>query len=62
MSKANIITYALQNSTDTIFLDSDIILTDCIDDIDMSKEVGISPQFITQEHIDKTGYYNGGKK
>ena len=60
MSKANIITYALQNSTDTIFLDSDIILTDCIDDIDMSKEVGISPQFITQEHIDKTGYYNGG--
>ena len=60
MAKANIIEYALQNVSDTLFLDSDIILTDCIDDIDMTKEIGVSPQFITQEHIDKTGYYNGG--
>ena len=60
MSKAVVIKYALQNVHDTLFLDSDIILTDCIDDIDMTKEIGVSPQFITQEHIDKTGYYNGG--
>lgn len=60
MAKANIIKYALQNVSDTLFLDSDIIVTDCIDDIDVSKELGVSPQFITQAHIDKTGYYNGG--
>lgn len=60
MAKANVIKYALNSSTDTLFLDSDIILTDIINDIDIEKELGISPQFITQEHIDKTGYYNGG--
>lgn len=60
MSKANIISYALKYVNDTLFLDSDIIITDCVDDVDMSKDLGVSPQFITQEHIDKTGYYNGG--
>ena len=60
MAKANIIKYALQNVADTLFLDSDIVVIDCINDIDMSKEIGVSPQFITQEHVDKTGYYNGG--
>ena len=60
MSKANIIAYALKYVNDTLFLDSDIIITDSINDIDMSKDLGISPQFITQEHINKTGYYNGG--
>ena len=60
MSKANIIKYALNDENDTLFLDSDIIITDIINDIDNSKTLGVSPQFITQEHIDKTGFYNGG--
>ena len=60
MSKANIIAYALKYVNDTLFLDSDIIITDSINDIDMSKDLGVSPQFITQDHINKTGYYNGG--
>jgi len=60
MAKAKIISYALKEDHDTLLLDSDIILTGVIDDIDMTKEVGVSPQFITQEHIDKTGFYNGG--
>lgn len=60
MSKANVIKYALQYSTDTLFLDSDIILTDVINDIVIEKDLGISPQFIDKEYIDKTGYYNGG--
>jgi hypothetical protein len=59
-NKARIMEKALENEQDTLFLDSDIIITDIIDDIDNSKEIGVSPQFITQEHIDKTGYYNGG--
>ena len=60
MAKSTVIKYALRESNDTLFLDSDIIITDVIDDVDMSKELGVSPQFITQEHINKTGYYNGG--
>jgi len=60
MSKAHIIAYALKYVNDTLFLDSDIIITDSINDIDMSKDLGISPQFITQKYINKTGYYNGG--
>lgn len=60
MAKSTVIKYALRESNDTLFLDSDIIITDVIDDIDMSKDLGVSPQFITQEHINKTGYYNGG--
>ena len=60
MSKATVIAKALEFELDTLFLDGDIIITDLIDDIDASKEIGVSPQFITQEHINKTGYYNGG--
>lgn len=60
MAKAIIINYALKEEKDTMFLDSDIIITGTIDNIDATKSIGVSPQFITQEHIDKTGYYNGG--
>ena len=37
MSKANIIKYALVVHADTLLLDSDIIITDVIDDIDVTK-------------------------
>jgi hypothetical protein len=60
MNKAKIIKYSLKNSTDTLFLDSDIIITDVINNINIDKDLGVSPQFITQEHINKTGFYNGG--
>ena len=59
MKKAESIRYALEHSENTMFLDSDIIISDVIH-IDKSKQIGISPQFITEEHINKTGYYNGG--
>ena len=59
-SNSRKIKYALENVADTLFLDSDIIITDTINDIDNTKEIGVSPQFIRQEHIDKTGFYNGG--
>ena len=60
MSKANIISHALKNENDTLFLDSDIIVTNIINDIDNSKELGVSPQYIQKYHLDKTGFYNGG--
>jgi hypothetical protein len=60
MSKARVILAALQSEPDTLFLDSDIIVTDVIEDIDGSKMLGVSPQYIAQEHVDRTGFYNGG--
>lgn len=60
MSKAKIIKKTLQYENDTLFLDSDIIITNVIDGIDFDKDIGVSPQFITIEHINNTGYYNGG--
>ncbi len=60
MMKARVIAKALENEPDTLLLDCDIIITGTIDDVDTSKDLGVSPQFIRQEFIDKTGYYNGG--
>lgn len=60
-SKATVVEYALTHgSPDTMFLDSDIVVTDIIDGIDDSKQLGVSPQFIAQPHVDKTGFFNGG--
>ena len=60
MSKARVMNIALQESKDTLFLDSDIVITNTIDDIDMNKEIGVSPQYIKKEYLNKTGIYNGG--
>ena len=59
-NKMQVIKYALTQSSDTMLLDTDIIITDTINSIDDTKEVGLSPQFINQEHIDNTGFYNAG--
>ena len=60
MSKANIIKYALVVHADTLLLDSDIIITDVIDDIDNSKDIGVSPHYMRKDITDKYGYFNGG--
>jgi hypothetical protein len=60
MSKAKIIKYALEKEIDTLFLDCDIIITNVIDDIDNTKDLGVSPQFIKKEILDEYGFYNGG--
>jgi len=60
MSKAKIMSKALENEKDTLFLDSDIIITGIIDDIDNTKELGVSPQFIKKDILDEYGLYNGG--
>ena len=59
-NKMKVIKYALQENADTVLLDTDIIITDVMNDIDNTKRVGLSPQFITQKYVDKTGYYNAG--
>lgn len=58
--KCDVIDHALKHETDTLFLDSDIVLLDEINDIDCSKDLGISPHYIRQKDTELFGYYNGG--
>jgi len=59
MEKATIIKKALEKEEDTLLLDSDTIILDTLY-VDKTKELGVSPQFIKNEYVNKTGYYNGG--
>lgn len=60
MSKARVLDRALTIEDDCLFLDSDIIVTDVLDDIDHSKEIGVCPGFIKKTVSDTYGYFNGG--
>jgi hypothetical protein len=60
MMKSRIIAEALVSHPDTLFLDSDILLTGPINEIDHSKQLGLSPHYIRKRDTDKFGYYNGG--
>lgn len=60
MAKADVITFALENSKDTLFLDSDTIILDTLELPSNTKQLGVSPQFIKKKDTDRTGYYNGG--
>ena len=59
-NKADIIHEALHTSPDTLFLDSDIFILDEINDIDNSKDLGVSPHYIRDSDVKRYGYYNGG--
>ncbi len=60
MSKGDIIELALNTEPDTLFIDNDTIILDTINDIDKTKQLGVSPQFLKKTEADKWGYYNGG--
>ena len=60
MQKANVIKYALENESDTMFLDSDILFFNPISIIDKTKELGLSPHYVKKSNTDEVGYYNGG--
>lgn len=60
MAKPNIIKKTLEKDKDTLLLDCDIIITNPIDDIDMTKSIGVSPAFITQDKMKQFGYFNAG--
>lgn len=59
-NKMKIMREALKYNKDVLLLDTDIIITNVIDDIDENKEVGLSRQYIREEFIQKTGKYNAG--
>jgi hypothetical protein len=59
-NKMRVMLKALENEPDTLFLDSDMVILDEINDIDKNKSVGLSPQFIREKNVNETGYYNAG--
>jgi hypothetical protein len=59
MKKADVIYQALEYETDTLFLDSDIIITGQIF-VDKTKNLGVSPHYIRKSDSDKYGFFNGG--
>ncbi len=60
MMKTVAIDEALKLYSDTLFLDSDIIVVNTIDCIDKTKEIGLSPHLIRKADTDRFGYFNGG--
>ena len=60
MQKAEVIKFALVNSNDTLFLDSDIIFLNPINSIDKSKEIALSPHYMKKSECDIWGFFNGG--
>lgn len=60
MNKMNIMKFALYHVSDTLFLDSDIILFSPITEIDKNRHLGVSKQYLVKESLEETGYYNAG--
>jgi hypothetical protein len=58
--KLCVINEALEIEEDCLFLDSDIIVTDTIDDVDETKILGVSPGFVRKDICDQYGYFNAG--
>ena len=58
--KADVIQKALELYSDTLFLDSDIVVCAPIDGIDKTKQLGLSPHYIRKSDTDKYGFYNAG--
>lgn len=58
--KTYVLEYAINKYGDSLLIDCDTIILDKLLVEDPSKQLGVSPQFITKHHVDRTGYYNGG--
>ena len=56
MSKGDIIEIALNNEQDTLFIDNDTIILDTINDVDKTKQLGVSPQFLIKKEAEKWGW------
>ena len=58
--KTRCIDDALNMYTDTLYLDSDIVLLHSLPFVDTHKDIGLSPHGVKQYNCDKYGYYNSG--
>jgi hypothetical protein len=59
-SKIVILQYALTHEQDSLFLDSDMIITAKINDIDHTKSLGVSPHYMKPQIEQQFGHYNAG--
>ena len=59
-SKTYVLEEAINRYGDSMFIDSDTIILDTLFVEEPDKVLGVSPQYITQQHVDRTGYYNAG--
>ena len=53
LNKMDIIKHAIETCGDTLFLDSDMIVLDEINDVEENKELGLSPQYLNNEIMNK---------
>ena len=60
LKKAEIIEKVLKYEKDVLLLDTDIIILNEINDIDNTKDIGVSPAYIKEGNMKEVGYYNGG--
>ena len=60
LMKIDIMKHAIEKSGDTLYLDSDNVILDRITDIDKSKKIGFSRQYLHVEKTNEIGEYNGG--
>lgn len=60
LEKCTVIDNALKYHTDTLFLDSDIIITGELPNIDKRKDIGLSQHTMMNHLEEKYGKYNGG--
>jgi hypothetical protein len=60
MFKAKAMKKCLEKYPDTMFLDTDIIVTGILSNIDTTKDLGVSPHYMKKSATDQYGYYNGG--
>ena len=59
-AKTHVLEEAIRRYGDSMFVDSDTVILDTLFVEDPTKVLGVSPQFITKTHVDRTGYYNAG--
>lgn len=60
LEKTASIKLALEHHNNTLFVDSDILFLNNINNLDFNKQIGLSPHFIKKQNEDLYGKYNGG--
>lgn len=58
--KAEVVRHALNKYDDTLFMDGDLFVLGKINNIDKSKDLGVSPHYMAESRCKSYGYYNGG--
>lgn len=60
LKKAVIMKTALDECEDTLFMDSDMLVLDEINNVDKTKTLGVSPHYINKQSCSSYGYFNAG--